>query len=282
MGAALFSLMAMGSLGSLIPGAYLALGRRVTLHNPDTGAMWRRNGLWGIAIERVMLNDLEPLALSLNLPQSLRFPASIAALGALGPSMVDSRSRATLLFQTALVGLLAQHTIELKRARVTRSRLGLPARRLEGTEFLIVPRHDAHPGLVNGTLEQRIVQTLASWSSNPAARVWPQGATIYELVRAIIQYDQHSPDMWLLRLAQDEAVSRGMSRLDTRLGGMLSRHEIGPPYSGQILGEGQVIQTLLDQLAHSQPDFARALEAEIGRGIESRRLKWRTPRPAVH
>ena len=172
------------AVGLAVAGVYLMFRQRVLLHNPATGAMWRRTSALGIETELVVTTGLAPLSIDLGLPRLLDYPPSITALYVYEPRelwwLVGAHPRnayAYHVFRAAVIGLLARDVIGVRFAGSSRSRLGGRPRPARDAEYLIVPGENV-PQDVDGLLEGRIVDAVRYWKAQPAAKQWPDIAIL--------------------------------------------------------------------------------------------------------
>jgi hypothetical protein len=259
-----------------VAGIYLMFRQRVLLHNPATGAMWRRTSALGIETELVVTGGLAPLSFALDLPHPLDYPPSVTALYVYEPRelwwLVGAHPRnayAYHVFRAAVIGLLARDVIGVRFAGSTRSRLGGRPRSARDAEYLIVPGENVTQD-VDGVLEERIVDVVRYWRAQPAAKQWPQGATIYELARAMYENDVSDPSGTLINLVQKDAAARGLGPVKYGSRFFAWKLEVPPECAGKPRQEGLAVRSLYDQIARSHPGFIRALRTGVSRGIHSR------------
>jgi hypothetical protein len=280
-------------LVTVIAGAYNALGKRVTLFDPTTGATWQQSSLLGIEIERVTMTAMQPLSIDVRWPRepgykmSLTYPPSITMLRLDAVARWPHEWNEDALFAATLTLLLVRGLLGVGRTGVTRSTFGgrprecvrgratgwlrprKTSKQAVGGEYLIVPGPNAGGAAVDGVLERCIVQVVTEWAKQPAARELPLAPTVFDLVRAIVPDALHPGDRLVL-MVQNDAAAR---ELGTIRGGFFTTKRKfipNPAHSGRLRDEGQVVRALQNALWRSQPDFCRRMYDGIGRGIASR------------
>jgi hypothetical protein len=269
-------------ISMLAIGVYMTFGEQVTLFNPETGRMWQRRSLWGREVRRVVVTDVEALPLDMYLRWSLTYPTSLSALTVKAPPSVGialpggstilktmiasiGGNPASYLFEAALLGLVQQSQVGIRKARLERSSFGRPPRQAD--EYLVVAGEAINERSLDGVLERDIVNIVKGWTKRAEARQWPQGAPIYELVRGIYPADQSSPGDWLVHRVQDDAVKRGLGTVHGRL---RRSFELGASAIVQLDDEARQVSTIYTQLARVYPDFIRYLDSKVRQGIASR------------
>jgi hypothetical protein len=164
-------------------GAWFLFGKRETLRDPETGAMWQRHSLLGIETDHKIVADLEEIDLSLALPGPLDYPASISALG------IETRvgtgwyrrnwiTSGTDVLEATPIGMLAQDLIGVLYAITYRSDLYLPRRR-RGKYMIVRGKSKEEP---QSFLEKRIlhvVETVRPYHSPRGSRsmIWSMQCT---------------------------------------------------------------------------------------------------------
>jgi hypothetical protein len=246
-------------------GAWFLFGKRETLRDPETGAMWQRHSLLGIETDHKIVADLEEIDLSLALPGPLDYPASISALG------IETRvgtgwyrrnwiTSGTDVLEATPIGMLAQDLIGVLYAITYRSDLYLPRRR-RGKYMIVRGKSKEEP---QSFLEKRIlhvVETVRPYHS-------PRGISIYDLVYAVYQYDRNVPGRWLVYQVQDDAVAQG---LGTTVGRKAKRTFVPhPTYAGDLEAQARALLALREQIERTHPSPLTAFQMNIRRAMQSR------------
>jgi hypothetical protein len=291
------------------------LARRKTLLDPATGATWQRVALLGAELSRVAIPRLDRLDLRLEPFEPLMLPASVAALtNESGTPLTEAYHSAmqvgwekrvadlpkppswdgVYMLTATFAGLLAAGAVEVYRGQMVKrgfklGQLGMADK--EETVYLVRPGAGAEAAC--GALEERIVERLLGWKSNPEALKWPFGPPIYDLVYALFDVDKSTPGRWLASLAVDDASERGLGwmvkgpngeaaqrppqgmvervvRLVERLAG---HFEIDPDAQHLMDAQHEIVLDLIEQLEDADRDFVAYFRAEAGRAIEARHEK---------
>lgn len=246
-------------------GAWFLFGKRETLRDPETGAMWQRHSLLGIETDHKVVADLEEIDLHLTLPSPLDHPASISALG-LGTHVESGWLRrnwivcGTDVLEATLIGMLAQDLIDVLYAITYRSNLGLPRRR-RGEYVIVRGKNKEQPQSFLEKCILHVVETVHPYHS-------PRGISIYDLVYAAYQSDRTVPGRWLIHRVQDDAVAQGLGTASGRKA--KRRFEFHPTYVGELEAQARVLLALREQIERTHPSLLTAFQTNIRRAMQSR------------
>ncbi len=214
-----------------------------------------------------MVNNMEQLTLDLDLPRPLDYPPSISALTTL------QKDRASDLFETALIGLLAKKLISLRYGTVYESYFNKQFRP-KGLECQIIPGEKVSGVTVNGVLEQKILNIVQRWFGvGDVVAVMEQiedrgyPLSIFQLVKDVYPSDQSNPGRWLIKKVEQDAVTR---RLGKRAGVLKKHLELDPAHLDKLRDEEALLRSVRDQLSQFQPDLVQVMKTQIKDGIEAR------------
>lgn len=250
-------------------GLYIAFHTRVQLYNPNSKTRWIRKTLLGFELEQNLITYAEPVPTELVLSQPLTLPPSVTKLGVATVLKTVDMQQVVSIFRGALVGLLAQELISIDQYRKYVTGWDKEVKRVK-KEYHFTTTKNADLSSIDGVLEREIINVLTSWTESKEAAEWPDGAPIYEIIRAIYGSDVASPAYWVVNLVAEDAVTQGWGQFK---GWPRKRFEVEANHTNLFQSERNVVKNLTSQLAQHQPDLSRALEIDIKRAIESRERK---------
>ncbi|MFC1878781.1 hypothetical protein ACFLZW_02595 [Chloroflexota bacterium] len=250
----------------LFIGLSVTFGRRQTLHNPLSGAMYQRHSVFGLEMdEKLVLGILAP-KIEWDSKICFTIPPSIAALFITSPLRWRGRQRpheraAYDLLAYSLIGLLVQGALELRFSSAKRSYLRIFP--FQKDEWLLVPGKVGGAVGVDAFLERRILQIV--YHERPYYSA--QGLPVGDLARRVfgLQKRWARPGNWIVRQVQNEALKRGLVE---KQGGLRSS-KVRPKAVQQepIDNQAGLLKTLAQELFNQYPSLRQALQTEIPQGF---------------
>jgi hypothetical protein len=254
-----------------LPALWGILGTSTLLYNPNSKLQWERTAFLGITLRRTLMPGGEQLSINLSFSRSLLFPPSYikfseaASEAALKGWTLD---HAILVFRVALIGLLARRVVQIH--KYSKYVAGWRGEFNRGQNlYVLTASEELDLAKIDGELERQIVLVLGSWLKPGGGELlkWPDGPTIYELVRAVFKKNVPSPERWPFHVVARDAVAHGWGRLE---GWSRDRYQPVATHHVQLKSELAAIDELSSRLAKQQPAFSHALDDQIKRAIRSR------------
>jgi hypothetical protein len=253
---------------AVVFGGMALFGEQLTFTNAETGQMWKRYRIGGLASYQATASALQPVALPPELRRPMNVPASICAL--------YQSQNATHVFYMALLSLLSQGFVTLQCTTISRKYFGIEIPPLSGRGFALVPGKAPSPAQVAGELEKRILDAVGEWSQRTDETIRYGGSfrrrdfrhflALEDLVYVVFEGEHISPDLQLTDdVVGTDATRQGLGRM---VGPLKARFEPLPECRERVLAEYDVILDVHNRFKASQAGIASELWARIEKHIE--------------
>jgi hypothetical protein len=224
----------------------------------------------GIELKRTVTSGAKPVHFDPVLSQPLAFPPSVTQLPEkkpIGMGPKKAMRQAVAVFRAAVIGLLSQGLIQACRYETYVAGWRAEFKHVEST-YMFSASENIDLNSVCGNVEGKIITVLTSWPKGKEALEGPDGAPIYELIRAIYGQDKDYPRRWAIDLATDDVVAQGWGQHTVW---SRKRFELDAHDANRLRSDRAIVNELSSQLAQYQPDFSRALDDQIEKAIRSRK-----------
>lgn len=250
-------------------GLYAFLGTDTRLYDREGRELVIVNTLFGVLIKQAWRSGGKLLAMEFNLSRPLPLPASVSQLQETSGWRGASTKEAMRLFRAALLSLWAEGLLQVHvviEGSQSWSRAQVPKHK---SIYILSLTKQGALGVPRGAMEQMILSELGNWDTRLDAMVWPDGPSIYELIRAVYGMDMRNPARWAVSTVIEDATVRGLG--SGKLGLLQKGFAFYPHRMEEIRESAKEIDGLLSQLALSHPGFRGVIGREIERGINSRK-----------
>jgi hypothetical protein len=259
-------------------GLVRTLVSQVVLSDAKGRVRWERNSLLGIKYGesltvRVPVSDERcpaPTSAHLALPGSqiavFRYRRETENVR-LAQRRESKRSSAIALFQAAFADLLCRELIQVqpyKQYRSTGRKVSEEKKRLD--LFSSGPRGGAATNLpASAWLEKSLLRAVNSVD----AKVSPDGAAVYDLVRAVFENDRGDPYGWPIEMVEKELVRAGLARQK----GFPRRLTLAPDLLLPLENEHERLDDLKKWFHGDGGVEETSFLSDVGRAIDSRETR---------
>jgi hypothetical protein len=254
---------------------YAIFGKNIVLYNPQSGVLGKYATMFGQIVGGGISIGWQPLPSEisqLSLSEPLRYPASISAL-AYSSQAAHYRELATYICQATLLAMVAQDVLELKHTQTHDTLLWVVNRQTE--RYFLTPKNGIRPSNVDGVLERKIIEVFINPEAMLQGETHLAGAPIEVniLIAAIFDKDHYQPQKWLIKLVEDDLISRGLGhRVKSKgiTGWFKKNVEFDLAHKNALENEYRLMRQKCEQLELAQPGFTKKLRAEIEKAFSKR------------